>query len=433
MESDWILAKFARDLHAFARKIFKIVPNYSIFDAILLPFLGQTKHVFLPYNLNIQEENMAINKTKNGSYCFSVQYTHPESKKKHRKYQAGFKTKKEAKDAEVLFIHSVQSIQKETMIFKTLSNDYMQHRKAYIKELSFRNNLRILNKYILPFFEKKDVEKITKLHVREWTDYLVTINKSPKYKNDIIELFKAIIKHGRLYFDVFNDPTVIIKKFPNPKKRVMEDQVWSIEEFNQFIQGFDSNDTRERVFKLFFLTLYFTGARRGEVKALQFSDINFAKGTLSITKSASNKETGKRNVINLPKTQHSVRVIPLDPILLKLMEEYMMERQKDSNFRRNDFIFIRSYDDKIPLADTTIENFKNRICKKTGVRVIRIHDIRHSHATMLVSSGVNIEVVSKRLGHANIDMTLNVYTHVMPIAEQHSINILEKLHSKINY
>ena len=143
--------------------------------------------------------------------------------------------------------------------------------------------------------------------------------------------------------------------------------------------------------------------------------------------------TELKNVLNKTKTPHSIRVIPLDPILLKMLEEHMIEREKDAQFRRSDFIFIRSLDEKIPLADTTISNFRDRICKKTGVRIIRIHDLRHSHATMLVSSGVNIEVVSKRLGHANIDMTLNVYTHVMPVAEQHSVDVLEKLHSTLSH
>ena len=375
---------------------------------------------------------MAIRK-KDGKYLYQVQYTHPITKEKKRQQKGGFKTKKEAKDAESLFIHSVQTITKKVLTFKYVATDYMEHREAYIKELSRKNNQRILDLYIYPHFNEDDVEMISRLEVRKWVDYLTTLDKSAKYKNDIIELFKAIIKHGRLYYEVSNDPTVIIKKFANPKKQVMEDQVWSIDEFNQFIQGFNDKDERERTFKLFFLTLYFTGARRGEIKAIQFSDINFAKGTLSITKSASNKHTGQRNVLNKPKTPHSIRVIPLDPILLKMLEEHMVEREKDTQFRRSDFIFVRSLDEKIPLADTTISNFRDRICKKTGVRIIRIHDLRHSHATMLVSSGVNIEVVSKRLGHANIDMTLNVYTHVMPVAEQHSVDVLKKLHSTLSH
>lgn len=207
---------------------------------------------------------MAIRK-KDGKYLYQVQYTHPITKEKKRQQKGGFKTKKEAKDAESLFIHSVQTITKKVLTFKYVATDYMEHREAYIKELSRKNNQRILDLYIYPHFNEDDVEMISRLQVRKWVDYLTTLDKSAKYKNDIIELFKAIIKHGRLYYEVSNDPTVIIKKFANPKKQVMEDQVWSIDEFNQFIQGFNDKDERERTYKLFFLTLYFTGARRGEI------------------------------------------------------------------------------------------------------------------------------------------------------------------------
>ena len=374
---------------------------------------------------------MSIYKPKDGTYCYNFQYTNPVSKKKTRKYRQGFKSKKDAKDAEAMFLAQVQLKDKNRITFKALTHDFFEHRKLHIKELSFKNNVRILEKYIYPTFQNMIVEDINRIDVREWVDYLSTLDRSAKYKNDCIELFKSIIKHGRLYFEIDNDPTIIIKKFANPKKRVFEEQVWDIHEFSDFIYGFDSSNSEEYVYKLFFQTLCFSGARRGEIKALQFSDLNFEKNTISITKSASGKHKGRVNIVKKPKTESSVRVIAMDKVIMNEFYQYMRKRQLSPTFKKKEFIFIRSENNKIPLADQTIANYRDRICEKTVVKRIRIHDLRHSNATLLLSNGINVEVVSKRLGHAHTSMTYNVYTHVLPFAEQKSIELLNDMHALV--
>lgn len=170
-----------------------------------------------------------------------------------------------------------------------------------------------------------------------------------------------------------------------------------------------------------FITLFNTGMRLGEALALCWYDLKNSE--ISITKSHT-KQTEKGSYeIKIPKNNSSIRSVAINASLNSLLlDQKKSSQNKDANFSENDFIF----GGKKPLARTTVERKKNEAIERSGVKKIRIHDFRHSHATILINSGMNIVSVSRRLGHSDINMTLRVYTHLLHKKDMKLLDFLEE-------
>ena len=160
--------------------------------------------------------------------------------------------------------------------------------------------------------------------------------------------------------------------------------------------------------------LFWTGLRLGEARALKTDDIDFNNKTISVSKSYTRLK-GK-DVITSPKTKSSIRTIKIDDVLAKDIKEYLDKAKYilDDNFifRYNKLYYLQVF---------------KRITSKVLGRNLRLHDLRHSHASFLINNGVDVLLISKRLGHSNTAMTLNVYSHLYPNKEIEAINVINKL------
>ena len=187
-------------------------------------------------------------------------------------------------------------------------------------------------------------------------------------------------------------------------------------EFKKFINEVDRIDH-----KSFFSFLYFTGCRRGEALALNWEDFDFANAKVRINKSITRKIEGKSWLVTTPKNASSIRTISLPANLLSLLEEY----RKWQKQKYPDAIFV--FGSYAPFAGTNIDRSFSEFCKKANVERIRIHDLRHSHASFLISKGISVVAIAKRLGHKNIEQTLNTYSHMMPDEDKKLIEYLENI------
>lgn len=193
-------------------------------------------------------------------------------------------------------------------------------------------------------------------------------------------------------------------------------QVWSLEEFNNFINIIPNEDI---AFKTFFTFLYYTGCRLGEALALSYNDFNFKLKTINISKTLTTRISNKseKYSITAPKTHSSYRKILLPQKLIDELEIYLnsVPESKYSKF----FFGL----DK-PLDDHTIYRRLEKYTELCRNKKIRIHDFRHSHASLLIQKGANVVLVAKRLGHTNTQQTLNTYAHLFPNSESELIDII---------
>jgi len=165
-----------------------------------------------------------------------------------------------------------------------------------------------------------------------------------------------------------------------------------------------------------------TGLRRGEVLALRWKDVNLVEGRITVNQSLEQTNNGLR--FKSPKTERSRRQVPLPSVTLDLLKEHKKKQNEERLrlgpiYQNNNLVFPRPDGSTMP-PDSFSTNFAAFI-RRSGLKHIRFHDLRHSHATQLLLQGVHPKIVSERLGHSNISITLDTYSHVLPGMQEDAV------------
>lgn len=202
-----------------------------------------------------------------------------------------------------------------------------------------------------------------------------------------------------------NAPSLTTARSKGPEMRV-----WSPDELTQFLASIEGN-RNEALFRL----LAMTGMRRGEVVALRWSDVDLAGCRLTVNQAAS--VIGGEEFVDVPKTRRSRRAIDLDPETVSLLRQHRARQRElflmvGVTATASDRVFTNEVGD--PIRPSSIGQAFRRLVGATDLPVIRLHDLRHTHASHLLMAGINVKVVSERLGHASVSFTLDTYGHVMP-------------------
>lgn len=339
--------------------------------------------------------------TKDGrSWYFRCYYTDLMGNRKQRQ-SALFLTKKEASEAERIFLNSLKDLSVQPKItFKELKEKYLEYQKEHVKVTTY-----ISAKVVLAYINYLDnivVSNFSMKQFEEWKKYINSFNFSTTYKNNIYKRLRSLMNFGN---KMYNLDTRIMNKFSNftnPNELKKEMLYFTKEEFDKFIS--EEDDLK---WVCFFSTLFYCGLRQGEALALNWNDINFENQTITIKKSLSNKLKGKNFVILPPKTRGSYRTIPIPPNLFNNLKNLLETQKKYTNFDYEWFVFGNVF----PLSPTTIQKRRDKLCNLANVKRIRIHDFRHSCASLLIHNGSNINLVAKYLGHSDVSTTLNVYSH----------------------
>lgn len=337
---------------------------------------------------------MAIIKEKNGSYtlCYSKKDTITQNVTRTKK--RGFKTQREAKEYE-------RSLSRETSVV-TFYSLFLECNKNTEQEEDTRlGKISIVNNY-MPILKTIKYQDLTKPFLNNLRSEISKLDLSGKTKNKILDVVKLTCKYANEVYDLPNN-TKVIKRFKQTKR---EFDIWTPEEYQQFENGlvgiFDDCIP-------FFRTLFYTGMRKGEARALTIDDFDEVSGVLSITKSMRKY----RSSLKAPKTEAGKRKIKLDKNTLEIIKP-LKQHEK--------WLF----GDYKPISRDRVDRAFKKGIEISGVKPIRIHDLRHSHASYLITKGANIVAVSKRLGHANINMTLSTYAHLMKDSEDRLLDILNE-------
>ena len=194
------------------------------------------------------------------------------------------------------------------------------------------------------------------------------------------------------------------------KAKAEEMDYWTYDEYIAFREGVKDKSLSYICFEV----LYWTGMREGELLALSPADIDLDNKTISINRTYQRIE-GK-DVFTSPKTRKSKRKIPIPDFLCQELSDYIQSR------------YMLDADERLfPVTKSYLSHEMIRGCKNTGVKKIRIHDIRHSHASLLINQGCDALMLADRLGHEKVSTTLNTYSHLFPHKQQELVHSLESL------
>ena len=272
---------------------------------------------------------------------------------------------------------------------------YCADMETRLREHTMRTKKYIVELKILPYFGNKRVNDITAADIRQWQNELIKMGYSPTYLKTINNQLSAIFNYAVRYYDLKSNPCA--KAGSMGKSKAEEMDFWTGEEFRKFIDSV----MNKRLSYMAFMTLYWTGMRLGELLALNPKDVDLKKRTISITKSY--QRLGKKDVITPPKTPKSKRVITIPEFLAADIKDYM------------DSLYDLQEDDRLfPITKYYLEHEMQRGIKESGVKRIRVHDLRHSHASMLIELGFSPLEIANRLGHEKVETTLNTYSYLYP-------------------
>ena len=303
--------------------------------------------------------------------------------------------------------------------FNIAMEDYFIYLRHKLKCTTYETNVRKIKLYILNYFKNRSINITTKDYL-EWQYYINSLGFKYRYKSSLHYCFSDFLNFCQIYYGLEANIATKVGNFRNDEVNTLG-EIWTIEEFNQFI-GVVDNPTYKVLFKL----LFFTGMRKGEILALTWNDFDETNSTIYINKSVTRLVNNGKRVITTPKTKSSIRLLNINDFIVNELIEYKKFcKSYYINFNDNYFIF-GGYQ---PISFTHLERKKNEYCNLSVVKQIKIHEFRHSHACLLFQKNVPISEISHRLGHSTLSMTMDTYLKYLPNNEK---RVLETLNSIYN-
>ena len=347
---------------------------------------------------------------KNGTWRCIYRYTNWKGERKQTQ-KRGFRTKREARawEREELLKQGA----KLDMTFESFYDIYSNNKKARVKESTWEIKGNLVRTKILPYFGQRKIAEITPKDVIAWQNELLKYRDekgkpySGEYLRTIHAQLSAIFNHAVRYYELRSNPAAKVGNMGSEEHREM--LFWTKEEYKKF--SFEMMDKPVSFYA--FEMLYWCGIREGELLALTPADFDFDKETVTINKSY--QRLHGEDVITTPKTKKSNRTIKMPHFLCEEMQEYLGMLY---GLKKKDRIFT--------VTKSYLHHEMDRGAKAAGVKRIRIHDLRHSHISLLIDMGFSAVAIADRVGHESIDITYQ-YAHLFPSKQTEMAKRLDDL------
>lgn len=359
----------------------------------------------------------SIKKDKHGWY-YVLELGKNSNNKRIQKKKRGFRTKLEAQKELTKVQHDLYSgayIEPSKMLLRNFLYQYLAEKETQVTSGTLKNYKRLIVNHINPVLGEIEISNISPSMIQ---DLYTKLKQSGKMSDENVRKVHTIIKDS---YNKAERRNMIIKNparlVDAPKIRKPEVRYWDKDQVKKFL---DSVSTSR--YSAAFITEVTTGMRRGELLGLQWSDVDFIDGNLHVSKILSNDEEkdedGKeKGIVHRTKTLASKRTIAIPEKTIEALKEHKNrinnEKQNANDlYTDNNLVFCTSTGR--PCSPRNLLRVLKEHIKKTGVPDIRFHDIRHTHATLLLKQKANPKIVAERLGHANVRTTLDIYSHLMP-------------------
>lgn len=344
-------------------------------------------------------------------YCkfYYQDYTGERKQKKKR----GFKRQKDAKEWEMTFL--TQNSSSLSMTFKDFTEIYFEDMSNRLKQSTIICKQNIVINKLMPFFGSVPMDKITPQVVRAWQNEALSHRDkkgepfSPVYLRAMDKQLRCIFNYAVTYYGLKDNPCKKAGSVGSSHSG-KEMSFWTKEEFDKFINCIEDHGLNEA-----FTVLYYTGMRVGEMLALTWEDINLETHVININKTY--HRFGSDDIITTPKTRRSTRKVPIPPFLCASLERYKNRHYKPSEKDRA-FVFTKV------IMGRKLRSY----CVVAGVKRIRVHDLRHSHVSLLINLDFKPILIAERIGDS-VDMVNNVYGHLFPSEHSALVDRLEELNN----
>ena len=357
---------------------------------------------------NIKKNN------KTGKWEFSFDAgINPLTGKRKQIRRRGFDSKSEATDAfaqsktEVL---ESSFIDNSSMTYETFMNEYFKERKIAIQNSTYEIHTMYYRTIIRPTFGKSKLQKISHFLIQNFINILVQQSRySPHTIHLIFRIIYSSFKKAKIIKLIKDNPC---ENITLPRKTRREMTIWSLDQVKYFLAEAPKIKRVTRCLIGFQIGLL-TGMRQGEILGVRWKDIDFNKRLIYIRQTLTQAAEIKPGAKNF----ESVRTISISEALLHDLEIHQKELAYEKHFCRttyydNDLVLCTR--DGSPIIPRNFRKEFYNLTEQLGLPQIRFHDTRHTHATLLIEQNINVKLIADRLGHADIQTTLNTYSHVLP-------------------
>lgn len=374
---------------------------------------------------------MPINKTKikkdgKQQYRVRVNYTDAAGKSHQIERTAYGKDEAVALEQQLIAEYKDKRTATARITVQQLFDEYEIYHSHETRKTSHDSAMRNLRTRVLPTMKDYRLDRLSQPILAQWKNVVAASDLSIVTKRNAYAAFVAMLNYA-VKMDYLNkNPLSVLGNFRDveaidkPEEKL---HYYTSEQFCAYIAAAKEKavTTADWGFYVFFCIAFYTGARKGEINALKWSDVE--GNIMHIRRSIAQKLKGD-DVETPPKNKSSYRDLQIPAPLMVILSEHKLRQQEASRFFSEDY---RICGGERSLRDTTIESRNTAFAKAAGLPHIRIHDFRHTHASLLVNEGINIQEIARRLGHSNVQMTWNTYSHLYPREEERAVAVLDRI------
>lgn len=345
------------------------------------------------------------------TWYFILTHGKKEDGKPRQFKKRGFKTKQEAQKAMLELEQSLTLgtyIQPNKILYKEyLLERFLEDKMTKVKKQTLNTYRWIVEKHIIPVIGGVELTKLNPIIIQGLYNKL-TKEKALSDENiqKVHTLINDSLKKAERWGLIARNPAALVDR---PKAVKKEITVWNVEEVRKFLKYAKKSG---RYYIAFLLALT-TGMRQGEILGLRWKDVDFENGCVRITQTLS---SDGKDLLPYTKTKSGSRTIDLPEETVTALKKHWLfirgEREKNCSYKNLDLVVCTEFG--TPTHKSNIRRVFKSIITKADIPKIRFHDMRHTHATLLLLQGVNPKIVSERLGHADVRITLDTYSHLLP-------------------
>ncbi|MBE7897217.1 site-specific integrase [Paenibacillus polymyxa] len=368
---------------------------------------------------------------KTGTYYFVVDVAKKGEPRKQKK-ERGFKRKK---DAQAALTDLLAQVNKGEYIepSKIKFTDYMlnewlteKEQNQHMTRLTVDSYKSYITNHIEPFLKSKTLGELTTSHIKGLVKYLKTKkspqNNKPLSDSTVQRIYNIVVT--ALNYAVKNELIKVnpAKKVDRPKIAKRKLTIWNVEQIQKFLSSFEYS----RHYVAFFLAIH-TGMRQGEILGLPWSNIDYQNRIIMVTQTL---EHDGKGIKQGAKTSSGVRPIAVSDEVIEVLQKqhervYLEKEMAGEMYVDNDLVCCTNIGK--PVFPDTLTKMMRRKIKELELPPIRFHDLRHTSATLMLSIGVHPKVVSERLGHSSVVITLDTYSHLLMNMQSDATEGLSKL------
>lgn len=366
-------------------------------------------------------------KTKDSKAQYRVAVHYTDADGKHRQTSKRVYGSAEAKMEELRMLAELDKPARPTTMTVSLfyETKYIPTKRNEVRQTSLAKTDSIIRNHVLPYLGDCRLEKLNAERLHDWKNKVAEKAIMTSTKNNAYRELNTLLNFAVKMEYLPRNPLAKIGRFRDAyfvhKNEAL--RYYTPEQFKLFIaeaEKYKDRSLYDSGFYVFFNIAFYTGMRKGEINALKWSDIE--GNLIHVRRSIAQKLKGGDQETP-PKNQSSYRTLQMPQKLIDILQEHRAFQEQCKDFTPAFFIC----GGEAALRDTSIEKRNTKFADDAGLPHIRIHDFRHSHASLLANSGINIQEIARRLGHSNVQETWNTYSHLYPREEERAVAILDSV------